>query len=157
MDYTKEQQETMSMTADTIGKNILQTLVQEINLIPDVWPKLSKAKQNDVIERLREMVIMNVQMAVHLIASEGRVVVDGTLDQITIKDTVKAVITINRSSGSLPDLYETTGEPVLIIVKGGNSHCAGANDVVGEDDQRAMDLGHEYDKKPTGTALKPVK
>ncbi|WP_407058823.1 hypothetical protein ACJBUE_12615 [Ralstonia syzygii subsp. celebesensis] len=45
---------------------------------------------DDGIDRLRNRVETNVKMAVHLVASEGRTVVAGDLDQITIKDGVKA-------------------------------------------------------------------
>lgn len=60
------------MTADTIGKDLLGALVQEIRLLPDVWPKLPKAKQNDVIDRLRNRVEENVKMVVFTIASQHR-------------------------------------------------------------------------------------
>jgi len=43
------------MTADTVGKDLLAALVAEIKLLPDVWPKLPKAKQDDVIERLQDI------------------------------------------------------------------------------------------------------
>lgn len=79
-----------TMTADSIGKDMLSALVTEIKLLPDPWVKLSKAKQDDVIDRLRSRVESNVKMAVHLLAAEGRIVVAGDLDQITIKDGVKA-------------------------------------------------------------------
>ena len=75
-----ERKELLNMTAETIGKDILGALVQEIKLMPDVWPKLSESKQNDVIERLRNRVETNVKMAVHLIASDGRTVVTGDVE-----------------------------------------------------------------------------
>ena len=80
------------MTADTIGKDLLQALLMELRLLPEPWPKLSKARQDDVIDRLRARVETSIKMAVHLLASEGRTVVAGGLDQITIKDGVKAVV-----------------------------------------------------------------
>ncbi|WP_369952165.1 hypothetical protein [Ralstonia syzygii] len=30
----------LSMTSETVGRDLLQALVQEIKLLPDVWPKL---------------------------------------------------------------------------------------------------------------------
>ncbi|TXH46587.1 MAG: hypothetical protein E6Q97_29420 [Desulfurellales bacterium] len=41
-----------NMTTETIGKDILSALVQEIRLLPDVWSKLPASKQDDIIERL---------------------------------------------------------------------------------------------------------
>lgn len=76
----------LNMTAETLGKDLLGALVTEIKLLPEPWHKLSKAKQDDIIDRLRKRVESNVKMAVHLLAAEGRVTIAGDLDQITIKD-----------------------------------------------------------------------
>jgi hypothetical protein len=43
-----------TMTADSIGKDILSALVTELKLLPDSWPKIPKIKQDDIIDRLRE-------------------------------------------------------------------------------------------------------
>jgi hypothetical protein len=135
-------QETMTMTADSVGRDLLQALLQEIKLLPDVWPKIPKAKQDDVIDRLRERVETKVKMAVHLISAEGRTVVAGDLDQITIKDGVKAVIKFSASAPSLHELYESSGKAVLVVVANPGAHTGGMDEIKGEADQRAMDLGH---------------
>lgn len=144
MTYSPETQETLAMTATTIGRDILAALVQEIKLLPDVWVKTPQSKQDDVIERLRKRVDENVKMAVHLIASNGRTVVAGDLEQITIKDGAKAVIKIGRGAESLHELYEAQGQQVLVVVSGAQEHTGGMDEVRGESDQRAMDLGQEY-------------
>ena len=134
------------MTADTIGKDLLGALVQEIRLLPDVWPKLPKAKQDDVIERLRKRVEENVAMAVFTIAAQNRTVVAGSLEQITIKDGVKAVIKFGVKSPNLDGLYEAAsdGNDVLVVVAGAKDYTGGMNEIQGEEDQRNIDLGHEY-------------
>ncbi len=137
-------QDFRSMTADTLGRDLLQALVAEIQLLPDPWKKLSKAKQDDVIDRLRARVETNVKMAVHLLAAQGRTVVAGDLDQITIKGGVKAVVKIGSRAESLHELYDSAGQAVLIVVANAADHTGGMDEVRGEADQRAMNLGHEY-------------
>ena len=137
-------QDFRNMTADTIGKDLLGALVAEIKLLPDPWQKLPKKKQDDVIDRLRSRVESNVKMAVHMLAAEGRVTIAGDLDQITIKDGVKAVVKFGTGAANLHELYEVAGKSVLVVVANAADHTGGMNDVTGEDDQRAMDLGHEY-------------
>jgi len=143
----------MSMTADTVGKDLLSALVTEIKLLPDVWAKTSQAKQDDVIDRLRRRVEDNVKMAVHLIASEGRVVVAGDLDQITIKDGVKAVVKFSSAAPNLQELYEASGKAVIVVVANPAQYTGGIDKVRGEADQRAMDLGHEYDPNGDGKGM----
>lgn len=137
-------QDFRTMTADTIGKDLLGALVAEIKLLPDPWQKLSKKKQDDVIDRLRARVESNVKMAVHMLAAEGRVTIAGDLDQITIKDGVKAVVKFGTGAANLQELYEVAGKSVLVVVANAADHTGGMDEIQGESDQRAMDLGHEY-------------
>ena len=137
-------QDFRAMTADSIGKDLLSALVTEVKLMPDTWPKLSQKRQDDIIDRLRKRVESSVSMAVHLLAAQGRVTVCGDLDQITIKDGVKAVVKFSPAAASLHQLYEAAGKAVLVIVAAAEDHTAGMGEIAGEADQRAMDLGHEY-------------
>ncbi len=137
-------QDFRTMTADTIGKDLLQALVMELKLLPKPWPELTKSKQDDIIDRLRSRVESNIKMAVHLLAAEGRTVVAGDLDQITIKDGVKAVVKFGSGAANLHELYDVAGKAVLVVVANAADHTGGMSDVQGEADQRGMDLGHEY-------------
>ena len=132
------------MTADTIGRDILQALVQEIKLLPKPWASLPKAKQDDVIDRLRARVEHNIKMAVHLIASDNRTTVVGDLESITSKDGIKAQFKISPNSEGRHHLFDSVGHACLIVIAAAEDHTAGMEEVQGEDDQRAMDLGHEY-------------
>jgi ribosome modulation factor len=143
-------QDFRQMTADTIGKDLLSGLVTELKLLPKPWPELSKTKQDDIINRLRSRVERNVGMAVHLLAAEGRVVVAGDLDQITIKDGVKAVVKFGSNAANLNELYEHSGKMVLVVVANPADHTSGMDEIEGEHDQRAMDLGHEYHNNDGG-------
>lgn len=149
---TEQSPDFRQMTADTVGRDLLGALVAEIKLLPDVWPKLPKAKQDDVIERLRKRVEENVAMAVFTIAAEDRTVVAGALEQITINDGVKAVIKFGIKAPNLDGLYEAAseGKDVLVVVSGAKDYTGGMNEVQGENDQRAMDLGHEYHQNDGG-------
>ena len=146
-------QDFRNMTASTLGKDLLAALVAEIKLLPDPWPKLSQKKQDDVIDRLRSRVESNVRMAVHMLAAEGRVTIAGDLDQITIKDGVKAVVKFGTGAANLHELYDVAGKAVLVVVAGANEHLGGMDEVKGEADQRAMDLGHEYDPNGDGNGM----
>lgn len=137
---TEKSQDFRNMTADSIGKDLLGALLAEIKLLPDPWQK----KQDDVIDRLRSRVQTNVSMAVHMLAAEGRTCVAGDLDQITIKDGVKAVVKFSAGAANLHELFEVAGKAVLVVVANAADHTGGMDDIKGESDQRAMDLGHEY-------------
>ncbi|MEK7916606.1 cell division protein FtsK [Burkholderia contaminans] len=144
MSDTNDSKNVLNMTAGTIGKDLLSALITELRLLPDVWVKLSEQKQNDIIDRLSRRVEHNVKMAVHLIASDGRIVVQGDLDQITIKDGVKAVVKFGGSAPNLHELYDASGKTVLVVVANPGEHTSGMDEVRGESDQRGLNLGGEY-------------
>jgi ribosome modulation factor len=142
-----------AMTADSIGRDLLEGLVLEIKLLPNVWPKLPKSKQDDVIERLRKRVIKNVQTAVHMIASEGRTTIVAELEQVTVKDGIKAVLTMSKSDPNRHGLIDAQGKTVLVAIADAEDHMGEIAAVQGEEDQRAMDLGQEYDPNGDGKGM----
>lgn len=137
-------QDIREMTADSIGRDILQALVQEIKLLPKPWVSMTKNKQDDVIKRLRARVEYNIKMAVHLIASDNRTTVVGDLEQVTSKDGIKAQFKINQNSEGRHHLFDSVGHACLIVIASADDHTGGMDEVQGETDQRAMDLGKEY-------------
>lgn len=141
-----EAQAIMGMTAETVGKDLLSALVMEIKLLPDVWPKLLQAKQDDVIDRLQARVETNVRMAVHLIASQGRSTVVGDLESVAIKDGIKAVFKVSQGNESRHDLFDAVGKACLLIVADAGAHMGDMDAVGGEPDQREIDPGDDDER-----------
>ena len=106
-----------------------------------------------MIDRLRKRVDHNIKMAVHLIASNDRTVVTGDLEQVTIKDGVKAVVKFSAQAENLHQLYGAAGKAVLLVVASAAEHTGGMDDVKCEADRRARDLGQEYDPKGDGKGM----
>ncbi len=140
-----------AMTAETIGKDLLSALIDELRLLPKPWIQLPQDKQNDVIDRLRKRVETNVGMAVHIITGANRTTVLGKLDQITSKNGIKAVFTIDKNTAGRYELLDAEGQDCLIVLDGAESYTCGMESVTGEPDQRAMDLGREYHEDDGGS------
>ncbi|MBH3724938.1 cell division protein FtsK, partial [Pseudomonas aeruginosa] len=141
----------LHMTADTLGKSLLQGLIQEIRILPDVWQKLSEAKQTDVIERLEQQVRNAATIAVHTIAGAERETVYGKLESIAAKDKMKAVIVVNHSSPNKHDLLDAVNEDCLLIIGGAAEFLDGMKDVKADPDQNPLDLnGGDHDMEDPG-------
>lgn len=151
----EKRQELLNMTADTCGLTVLQVCLQEMKLLPDVWPKLSESKQNAVIDRLRATVENAITMAVHTIASDGRTTVIADLEGVAIKDEIKATFVVSRGNAAdaLQGLYDSHKKACLLVVATPEVYKQGMNDVKGESDQRAMDLGQEYKPNSDGEGM----
>ncbi|EOU9508960.1 cell division protein FtsK [Pseudomonas aeruginosa] len=141
----------MNMTADTLGKSLLQGLIQEIRILPDVWQKLSEAKQTDVIERLEQQVRNAATIAVHTIAGSDRDTVYGKLESFTAKDKVKAVFTVSPSSPNQEQLFGAVHQDCLLIIGGAAEFLDGMKDVKADPDQNPLDLnGGDHDMEDPG-------
>lgn len=143
VDFSEEEKAILNMTAQTAGKDLLSALIDEIRTMPDVWQKLSESKQADIIERLAKRVDYTVKRVVHLIASDGRIVVAGDVEQIVIKDGVKAVVKFSKNAPNLHHLYETESSAVLVVVANASDFTGGMDDIKPDPDQQDLYGGDE--------------
>ncbi|MFO1881018.1 hypothetical protein QOT71_22565 [Pseudomonas aeruginosa] len=96
-EFDEEHATVVSLAAETLGRDLLQALLQEVRVLPDVWPKLTEKKQADVIDRLRSTVERTVKYAVKLISAGERPAIGGILESVAIKEGIKAT---SRSASS---------------------------------------------------------
>ncbi|WP_121213497.1 cell division protein FtsK [Pseudomonas aeruginosa] len=141
----------LHMTADTLGKSLLQGLIQEIRIMPDCWQKLPEAKQQDIIDRLERQVRNAATIAVHTIAGSDRDTVYGKLESFTAKDKVKAVFTVSPSSPNQEQLFGAVHQDCLLVIGGAAEFLDGMKDVKADPDQNPLDLnGGDGDMEDPG-------
>lgn len=130
----------LHMTSETLGRSLLEGLIQEIRIMPDHWMKLSQAKQEDVIERLQKQITTAVGKAVYMIAAAERKTAYGKLESVAIKDKMKAVLVINPHSPCKHDLMDAVEQDCLLILGGAEEYLEGLDQVEGDPDQNPLDL-----------------
>ncbi|EOD1580067.1 TPA: DNA translocase FtsK, partial [Pseudomonas aeruginosa] len=141
----------MNMTADTLGKSLLQGLIQELRIMPDCWQKLPEAKQQDIIDRLERQVRNAATIAIHTIAGGDRDTVYGKLESFTAKDKVKAVFTVSPSSPNQEQLFGAVHQDCLLVIGGAAEFLDGMKDVKADPDQNPLDLnGGDGDMEEDG-------
>ena len=136
-----ERQDVINMTIDTIGKDILSAMVDELRNQQDVWQKLSEAKQTEVIDRLTRCVTTNVLTAVHLIASNGNNTIVADLERVVIKDGVKAVFKVWMGNPAIEDIFNGVGKPFLLSVSRASYLVDGMDEVQPDPDQYELNDG----------------
>jgi hypothetical protein len=127
--------EAVDMASDTLAGDLLGALLQEIKLLPDIWPKIGQGEQDEIIERLRKRVTDNVRMAVGLIASDQRITVVADLKKIVFGDKTEAVFVIADRDPARLDLAECRGQACLIVVTNPGAYMGGLDDVRSEPNQ----------------------
>lgn len=128
------------IAAEEMGKKLLESLIGVVQSIKRPWVEMTQYEQDDAIEKMRYAVKVATTQAVRLIGSNGATHVVGTLDQITIKDGVKAVVQIGKNAENLPELFEAQGGEVMIVCGGGQDYLKDINEVKGEPDQGSFEM-----------------
>lgn len=115
----------VEMAQETMLGDLVNLVIDEMKAAPDVWQKLSERQQDDVIYRARCRCEDAIRQAVHFIYSEGRTVITADLEQLTAKDGIKAVLTLNRHDENRHQLLDSVGKPVLIVVTDASDFTGG--------------------------------
>lgn len=127
------------IAAEEMGKKLLESMIGVVQSIKRPWTEMTQSEQDDAIGKMRFAVKMATTLAVRLIGSNGATHVVGTLDQITIKDGVKAVVQIGKNAENLPELFEAQGGEVMIVCSR-QDYLDGINEVKGEPDQGSFEM-----------------
>lgn len=110
--------EGQDLAADTLTGDIrdfiLDRLRHEQSKRP--WHERSESDQRQTVHDVEAVVQRLVRTAVDLIAGHGRRAIRAHLEQVTIKDGIKAVLTMPPSSEERHKLYDAQGFDVLVVV-----------------------------------------
>ena len=102
-----------SLTAG-IRDFILDRLKQEQNKRP--WHERSEYDQRDTVQAVEAAVRELTQKAIEIIASGGMNTMIATLEQVTVKDGIKATLTMSKHDLQRHALIDSTGATVMIVV-----------------------------------------
>lgn len=128
------------VAAETMLGDLMKLCIDEVKAAPDVWQKLSEAEQQNIIDRVRERVRNAVEESVRIIATQGYARIRGTLESVTIKDGIKAVLTLPQFDPARHELVDAQGTRVYIVVADVEAFSGGGSDVKPEPDQGALVL-----------------
>lgn len=102
-----------TMTGD-IRDFILDRLKHEQSKAP--WHQRSESDQRETVHQVESMVRAAVSKVVEIMAGHGRRTIKATIEQITIKDGYKAVLTASKHDHNRHHLADAQGQTVLIVV-----------------------------------------
>ncbi|HEV2540244.1 MAG TPA: hypothetical protein VGU03_11105 [Frateuria sp.] len=134
-------QETASaaaIAAETMTGDLMAALIDEMKTMPRPWPAMSEQDQQDVIYRAQERVQSAIAQAVNIIASDNRPTIVATVESVTVKEGIKAVLTLPKSDQQRHDLFDAAGQAVLLVVAGRAPYSGGADQVQADPDQPSL-------------------
>lgn len=144
----------IEMAASSVGADLLKALLNEISLLPKPWQQMTKHQQDEVIGRLRPRVEDNVRRGFNLIGAQGRKVVDVVMhNPANTSKGIKATVIASPTQPAAFDLFPLHGQTMLLVLGSASDVMGDTEGIKGEDDQRGLGLGHEYDKDSDGKGM----
>lgn len=110
--------ETIDLASETLSGDIRDFLLDRIKTFGKPWVAMTEDEQREQIISAKEAANHLVREAVKIIASEGRKVIAATLDKVTVKDGIKAEISLAKTDELRHELIDSQGQAVLVVVAG---------------------------------------
>lgn len=107
-----------NIAAKTLTGDIRDFLLDRLKNFQKPWVAMSEDEQRESINQAKDAADNLVERACKIIAAEGRNIVEANLDQITIKDGIKAVLTFTNNTATREALGAATGQIVLVVTSG---------------------------------------
>jgi hypothetical protein len=130
---------------NSAGANLLKALITQVEKLPKPWQQLSQSEQERVIFHLREGVESSVRAVVKTIASGNFMNIPASVDSVTFKDGVKAVLKLAKGSDSTHMLADAQGGQVLIVIASPGEYIEGIENVKAKADQSELFEQHDID------------
>jgi hydrogenase maturation factor len=131
---------TITLARETLTGDIrdflLDRLKHDKSTLP--WNLLSEDKQRDVIQQTTDAARALVDKAVRIIAADGRSVMVGDVESVTVKDGVKAVIKLSKADPLRHALMDSQGMAVLIVVAAADPYAGERKPQHPEPDQKSL-------------------
>jgi hypothetical protein len=120
---------------------VIAAALRQLRALDKPFLGLPEAKQREVINDVRDDVQIVIERAVEIIATDDRTRFAATVDQVTFKDSVKAVLTMPNTAAS-HELADTAGGRVFVVIEDPTRYTLGGSNMPKpEPDQRTLEGG----------------
>lgn len=99
------------------------------------WQEMTEADQRELVSMVESNVISAVKECVKIIATRGHKSVRALLEQVTIKDEIKAVLKCSKAHELRHDLMDSAGDEVFIVMPKASDLLGQKNPAKVENDQ----------------------
>ncbi|CAB4141104.1 hypothetical protein UFOVP413_46 [uncultured Caudovirales phage] len=111
------------------------TRIQEIDR---PWDKLKEAEQRDLSRTLGSKAKEVIMTVANRIAARGFPVINAEVESVTVKDGIKAALTLSRFSDQRHKLVDAQGQSVLLVVSDAKVFLGEKNAVEIDPDQKDL-------------------
>jgi len=112
----KEIEPYVEVAAETMLGDLMECVIMNCRELPRPWQSMSETEQEVFINRIRLQCSSATRQAINIIAARGNVTIAATVESVTFKDGIKAVLKVNADCEGRHDLADAEGQLVLLAV-----------------------------------------
>jgi hypothetical protein len=117
---------------------VMASAMKQLRSLEKPWLRLPEEAQRGVIDQVRDDVTIAIRRAVEVIATDDRTRFVASVESVTFKDGVKAVLTMPNTMAS-HELADTAGGRVYVVIEDPSRYTHGGDNVPkAEPDQMAI-------------------
>lgn len=106
----------IELTADNLGRDLLSTVIDELQKARYSWSELSEIQQNASIERLRQQCRHIITEGLNVLFRGAFPACEATLDSITVKRGLQVKLSIAKGARNWHEVIEAEGLKVLLVI-----------------------------------------
>lgn len=133
--------EATDIAAETMHGDLMSIVLDELKAAPDVWQRLGEVEQQEVIDRIKARTFAAINTCVALIAASHFTRLAAKVESVTVKDGIKAVLTLSQFDPARHELVDAQGETAYIVLADAEAFTGGAEAHEPDPDQAELTLG----------------
>lgn len=124
--------------SDRLYADLVDAICDRFKAMQKPWQQMTEAEQRDFLDDLKYWGRSAIRQIADTIAGEGFPTVRGTIEQVTFKDGIKAVVTLPKHVERRHDLADATGNTVHIVIADVDQFVEAEPETRAEPDQTDM-------------------
>ena len=153
---TEDTQETdvRVMLTECMFAEMRDAALEEIKAAPEVWQKMGQGEQERMIDRVERRMMSVLSRALDVLIGHEFPVVVGHVEQVTVKDQLKAVVIVSRQSADRYAIIDAVGSEVRMAVADARDFASEPGKVESDPDQRDIEDGEQETEGGESVTLK---
>lgn len=141
-------QDTVAMTAATMGHDIVAALLNELRKMPGHWPTLAAEYQQKTIEEFKTKVSDMVRKSISFMLTSDFQAVAAKLEYVGRKKGIQAALSVSTTAMYRHALFDAQGQNVLVVIADPEKWLGRMDEIKARGDQLDLfDAGADYDPK----------
>ena len=115
MTFEADNTDPAALAADTLGRDMLTTLLREVETVPG-WDRLPALEQQNRINAIADAIRRVIVQALDVLFRGDYPACAAELAQVSFGDGIRATLKISKTASSRHELADATGQTVVVVM-----------------------------------------